>query len=259
MASQQVYRWVRTVARFLSTDPWNNVADTEFSLEGYRQAPRNAPAPIEEVPNVFGIRSEIDGVVRCVHQSFMTDWISKRVTARELPALVAQRRPSRTIGGGPGSHHAGTDPGEVLFNIGPGVSARAPARVLQALLATINYRLEPEGVGIRFPMTAALRRGWVDVKDAEELASELRNIADELITVPVRSVVWDLANLRLRDDADQPVNHHALNAHDYFITSDGEPLVTVLATAANWCATQAHPLVTASISKLADRRRRVGA
>jgi hypothetical protein len=253
MAARQTYRWIRTLSRFVARDPWNASSDAEFSLEAYRFGPRVDSLSVDGPPNAFGLRSEIDGIVRSVAPVLVEAVEDGRTPLVALPDLVAESK-SRTIG-----DRLVLDVGDGIFNLGRGGSAQVPMCGLNAALATVSYRLEPDGVGTRFPAFAQLRRGWIDALEAEALAAELPRIAAQLTALPVRAVVWELSTLRRRDDSAAPVNRFALNAHDYLITRDNQPVIHVLAEAAAACARYGAPLVIAPISKLADRRRRMNA
>ncbi len=109
----------------------------------------------------------------------------------------------------------------------------APAQVIEALFASISYRLEPEGTATRFPILMdSLYAGRLDSKDAPAALLELGHIEAGLKALPPERAVWSFTDLRRIDDSEQPVNHAATNLYEYFISSDGQPLVAHLRRAA---------------------------
>jgi hypothetical protein len=104
-----------------------------------------------------------------------------------------------------------------------------PNTMLEALFATITYRLEPDGRGSRFPMVMKrLFAGRLPPSEIPAALRELVEIETELTGLPSDRVVWSLSDLRRRDDRELPVNHRASNARDYFVGADGRPLICIL-------------------------------
>jgi hypothetical protein len=111
----------------------------------------------------------------------------------------------------------------------PAPDEPAPAHVLAALAATVSYRLEPAGWGSRFPVVLDhLLAGRLTPSQVAAAAGELAEIANELAKLPADRVVWSLADLGHRDDTGQPVDRAAACARDYFLATDGRPLLAVL-------------------------------
>lgn len=109
------------------------------------------------------------------------------------------------------------------------LSGLAPAEVIEALFATISYRLEPQGRATRFPnVIDSLYAGRLDSKDAPAALIELGHIEAGLKALPPDRAVWSFTDLRRIDDSDRPVNHAATNLYEYFIADDGELLVAHL-------------------------------
>ena len=131
-------------------------------------------------------------------------------------------------------------------------SELAPEHVLEALFTTIGCRLEPGGRASRYPAVMdALYSGYLPPARAMEALRELREIELALMRIPVRDVVWSLAN-RLRDDACEPVNRNAGNAFEYFVDAGGQPLILRLREGAQECLNTAQPLRLASPNDARD-------
>jgi hypothetical protein len=124
----------------------------------------------------------------------------------------------------------------------------APEHVVEAMFTTIGCRLEPQGRGTRFPAVMDdLYEGYMKPGRASEALSELAEIEGALRKIPVGDVVWSLATFR-RDDANEPVNHQATNALDYFVDAGGQPLISCLRDGLEEC------LNTAQVLRLTYRR-----
>lgn len=102
----------------------------------------------------------------------------------------------------------------------------APPEIIEALFATISYRLEPGGRGTRFPIVMnSLFAGRLDSEDAGAALTELGHIEAGLRELPPDRVVWSLTDLRRFDDSTLPVSHSAANVYEYFVAEDGRPLL----------------------------------
>jgi 2,3-bisphosphoglycerate-dependent phosphoglycerate mutase len=118
---------------------------------------------------------------------------------------------------------------DVRWSVGKEDRAIAPPTILNGLFATISYRLEPNGSGTRFPVTMnQLRFGHLDPAKAGEAAVEIDSIARELKALSPQRAVWNLANPRPMNDRALPVNRSATNIYDYFCTSTGRPILSVV-------------------------------
>lgn len=101
---------------------------------------------------------------------------------------------------------------------------------MEALFATISYRLEPDGWASRFPMLLdRLHEGRLDATSADQALAELDLVSAELRRLPVDRVVWSMHDLKKRDDAGEPVRRGAANAFEYFVAQDGRPILTCIA------------------------------
>jgi transposase len=128
----------------------------------------------------------------------------------------------------------------------------APEHVVEALFTTIGCRLEPGGRGSRYPAVMdALYSGYLPSARTAEALRELQEIELALRRIPVRDVVWSLANV-LHDDAGEPVNRHAGNAFEYFVDADGQPLILRLREGVQECLNTAHALRLARSNEARD-------
>ncbi|HEV8269231.1 MAG TPA: Imm70 family immunity protein, partial [Thermoanaerobaculia bacterium] len=79
-------------------------------------------------------------------------------------------------------------------------------RVLGAFAATLSYRLEPDGMGTRFPIVLdRLLAGRLSPREADTALSELETIAAELRKLSPDKVVWSLHDLTRQGDAGEKV------------------------------------------------------
>ena len=123
-----------------------------------------------------------------------------------------------------------------VLTVGKQSRTLAPERVVEALFTTIGCRLEPHGQGTRFPAVMDdLYSGYLVPNRAPFAQRELLEIEAALRQVAVSEVVWSLADLRRGPDADEPVNHRAANAFEYFVDVDGIPLITRLRESVQQC------------------------
>ncbi len=112
------------------------------------------------------------------------------------------------------------------------LSGVAPPHIVEALFATISYRLEPDGRATRFPVVMdSLYPGRLTAQDAPAALLELGHIEAGLKALPPERAVWSFTDLRRMDDSGQPVNHAAKNLYEYFIAEDGEPLLVHIRSA----------------------------
>lgn len=89
--------------------------------------------------------------------------------------------------------------------------------------------MEPDGPGTRFPVTMSqLRFGRLNPAKSDEAAAEIDTIARDLKVMSPLRAVSNLANPQPIKDPRIPVNRNATNAYDYFVTSSGVPVLSVV-------------------------------
>lgn len=132
----------------------------------------------------------------------------------------------------------------VRVRVGDWSAELAPVHIVNALGATISYRLEPEADPRRFPAVLnGLFNGRLEPGAAGAAVAELETISRELAQLPPERAVWSVQDLRRRDDSDEPVNHAAHHLGEYFIAANGRPLLEVLLEAARLSQVQGQPLI----------------
>src|SRR5262245_7778611 len=130
--------------------------------------------------------------------------------------------------------------GSQTYDLGPPI-------VIDGLFATINYRLEPDGRGTRFPTVMnRLYAGRLSPTEAPAASQEPQEIEGRLATLTPDRAVWSLSDLRRRDDSQLPVNRSARHLGDYFLAVNGRPLLAALQEAVHLGLDQNQPVVLAS-------------
>lgn len=87
---------VRTVGTFQASDPWNAGRTCDFNLEAYKMAPKGARRPQDTWggKEIYGIRSEADGVERMLPDSLGVLATEGRIPKEALPKLLIDMAPS---------------------------------------------------------------------------------------------------------------------------------------------------------------------
>lgn len=131
---------------------------------------------------------------------------------------------------------------EVVARVGSWSARLGSPALLQSLVATLSYRLEPEGLGSRFPalLTEALA-GHLAAERADEAARELAEVVREAQQVPIRQAIGSLDDRRLLDFSGWPSQQAAGSVYDGFLTPDGQRLLDVLAEAIRQSEAQREP------------------
>lgn len=97
LAKEKGFR-ARTVARFEAPDPWNGQRSAEWSIEGFVWGPKSwtglPKAMVKKPLESYGLRSEIDGIVRALPDSLGHLVRTGAVPHAALPALLAEVGPS---------------------------------------------------------------------------------------------------------------------------------------------------------------------
>ena len=133
---------------------------------------------------------------------------------------------------------------DVRARVGTWSAELGPVHIVNALGATISYRLEPEADPRRFPAVLnGLFNGRLEPGAAGAAVAELETIARELAQLPAERAVWSVRDLRRQDDTGEPVNHSARHLGEYFLAANGRPLLEVLLEAARLSQVQGQPLL----------------
>lgn len=100
---------------------------------------------------------------------------------------------------------------------------------LHSFFSTIAYNLENKKWGSRFPIIMnEFYNGSISTIHIDEALDEINVITNELKTLSVDKLVWDYEDLSLLPPWGNKISDDITNLSNYFITSDGEDLITIL-------------------------------
>lgn len=103
---------------------------------------------------------------------------------------------------------------------------------LHAFFSTISYHLEPAGWGSRFPtLMRELYAGSLNADSADAALAELQTVREELKAFSPDQVIWDIENLEARPPWGDFISPEITDLSNYFVTSDGRDLISVMETA----------------------------
>jgi 2,3-bisphosphoglycerate-dependent phosphoglycerate mutase len=123
--------------------------------------------------------------------------------------------------------------------------------IVQALFATISYRLEPQGRGTRFPVIIlGLYGGQLNPEEMLAAIAELDVIANDLQALPLERAVRSMKDLT----PFRAGNGGAASLFEYFLTLEGVPLVAALRTIIQQARSAASPIRFDSPQVVKDRR-----
>jgi hypothetical protein len=129
-------------------------------------------------------------------------------------------------------------------------------RSVNALGATIAYRLEPQADAQRFPaLLTELWRGRLAPSRADAALVELDIVQRELAALPAEKAVWSVSDLRKQSDAGESVNRGARSLAEYFVTPEGRPLLDALREAVQRAKANDQPLVVGTWARSQGWRR----
>ena len=144
----------------------------------------------------------------------------------------------------------------VVARVGTWSVVLGSQRIVNALGASIVYRLEPSNSAQRFPLLLTeLWNGRLAAGRAAAALAELETATRELSALPPDRAVWSVSDLRRRDDSSEPVDHAARSLADYFVAPDGRPLLTLLREALQQAQLQGQPLTVATWARQTGWRR----
>lgn len=100
---------------------------------------------------------------------------------------------------------------------------------LHSFFSTICFRLENGEWGGKYPnLMKSLYQGKLN-----HAISELAEIKKELEKLSPQEVVWDIEHLELTPPWANEMSSEITNLSNYFVTSEGEELITLLGSALN--------------------------
>lgn len=100
---------------------------------------------------------------------------------------------------------------------------------LHSFFSTIAYNLENKKWGSRFPIIMnEFYNGSISAIHIDRALDEINVITNELKALSADKVVWDFENLSLLPPWGNKISDEITDLSNYFITSDGEDLITIL-------------------------------
>lgn len=101
--------------------------------------------------------------------------------------------------------------------------------LLDAFFSTVAVNLENGKWGSRFPVIMnELNKGELNYRHAKDALDELSIIKNELMTISVGKVIWDIEDETIKGPVKYSVNHYTDNLSDYFQTSEQSDFLSLL-------------------------------
>lgn len=105
---------------------------------------------------------------------------------------------------------------------------------LHSFFSTICLRLENGEWGSKYPtLMKSLYQGTLKHEFINDAINELVEIKKGLEKLPPQETVWDIENLELMPPWGNNISSEITNLSNYFVTSEGENLITLLSNALN--------------------------
>lgn len=105
---------------------------------------------------------------------------------------------------------------------------------LHAFFSTISYNLEDNIWGSKYPiMMNELYQGELNWEDASKAIEELKIIQEELKKFSPEHVVWDIEDISKQPPWGNNISTDITDLSNYFVTSDGRDLISVIYLALN--------------------------
>ncbi|MGY3778481.1 immunity 70 family protein [Isobaculum melis] len=103
-----------------------------------------------------------------------------------------------------------------------------------SFFSTVYVNLENKKWGSRFPLIMKnLYSGTLDIDELNIAKNELSEIKQELFKLAPNKIIWDAKNLQKSPPWGSNISQDIKTLADYFVTSDGENLFSVLDDALN--------------------------
>ncbi len=116
----------------------------------------------------------------------------------------------------------------VGFNVGVFWYQIGSGDFLHCFFSTVAVNLENSHWGSRFPMIMnRLYQGSLENKNVSIALTELNTIKEELKTIPTNKVIWDIDDLKKMPPWDENISKGITDLSNYFVTSEGEDLLTI--------------------------------
>ncbi|TVZ87697.1 immunity protein 70 of polymorphic toxin system [Aeribacillus composti] len=105
---------------------------------------------------------------------------------------------------------------------------------LHSFFSTVSYHLEPNGWGTKYPLLLnKLYNGKLEYKYIKDVIKEIDEIQESLKNYSPSQVVWDIEDLSKTPPWGDNISDEITDLSNYFVTSDGEDLITILQKALN--------------------------
>ena len=103
---------------------------------------------------------------------------------------------------------------------------------LHSFFSTIAYNLENEKWGSKYPyLMNELYSGTLKVEHLKNAKYELEDIAKILEKLPIEKAIWDIEDLSKPMPWGDKISSDITDLSNYFVTSDGEDLITIISHA----------------------------
>lgn len=100
---------------------------------------------------------------------------------------------------------------------------------LHSFFSTIAYNLEDAKWGTKYPfIMKELYSGKLKEEHLKKAKDELEIIKNELKELPVSKVIWDIDDLSKPMPWGDNISSDITDLSNYFVTSDGEDLITII-------------------------------
>ena len=117
----------------------------------------------------------------------------------------------------------------VGFNVQNSFYSVGAASFLNSFFSTINYHLEPEGWGTKYPyLMNHVYMGKIGNSLIPELLKEVREIREQLQNYSPSQIIWDFEDLTKQPPWGKNISPEITSLANYFVTSEGEDLFEVL-------------------------------
>lgn len=100
---------------------------------------------------------------------------------------------------------------------------------LHSFFSSIAYNLEDNNWGSKYPVIMnQLYQGEIDCEELDIALVELEDIYQSLKKNSAEKVVWDIEDLTKRPPWGNNISKDITDLSNYFVTSEGEDLITIL-------------------------------
>lgn len=114
---------------------------------------------------------------------------------------------------------------------------------LHSFFSTICYHLEAGRWGSRYPyLMNKLYQGSLEWEDVNFAREELISVKSGLSKLEPSKVIWDIDDLSKRPPWGDDISKEITSLSNYFVTSDGRDLISIIFTVFNEAETEKHKI-----------------